>query len=214
MQRLRTSCVIAVVRASDARAAELATRAVVAGGVTAVEITLTVPDALALFTDLQQSLPHDVLLGVGTVTRPEQVGAALSAGAEFLVSPGAPGPLLAEMAAAGPPAIVGAVTATEVMTALDAGADAVKLFPASGLGPRYLRALRGPLPTLRAIPTGGVHARTIEPWLDAGAWAVGVGSELADPRAVRDGEWEQVTSAARELLSVVPRPARLTGDNG
>jgi 2-dehydro-3-deoxyphosphogluconate aldolase/(4S)-4-hydroxy-2-oxoglutarate aldolase len=169
--------IVAVVRLPDPEAAEAVARAAVAGGLRVVEVTADVPDCAAVLKHLAD-LGADVLIGAGTVTRPDQVDELVGAGARFVVSPWLSRPVLERAALAGVPAVPGAQTPTEAAAAVEAGAALVKVFPAAVVGPGWLRAVREVLPGLRAVPTGGIDDTNAATWLDAGATAVGVGGPL------------------------------------
>ncbi|PRX97264.1 bifunctional 4-hydroxy-2-oxoglutarate aldolase/2-dehydro-3-deoxy-phosphogluconate aldolase [Allonocardiopsis opalescens] len=192
--------VIAVLRAPSPDAAVRAADALVAGGVTALEITYSTPDAPAVITELRGRHPG-ALTGAGTVRTEDEAARAAAAGAQFLVSPGSRQAVVAAMAATGLPVASGALTPTEVMDALAAGAHAVKLFPASLHGPALVKSLRGPFPDVAFIPTGGVHAGNAADWIAAGAAAVGAGSELCGTADMREGRWAAVTERARALAA-------------
>jgi 2-dehydro-3-deoxyphosphogluconate aldolase / (4S)-4-hydroxy-2-oxoglutarate aldolase len=172
---LEAARVIAVIRADDPEAAIRTAGELLESGIQAIELTFTTPDVERSLSELAG---RGVLVGAGTITRPEQAAAAAAAGAAFLVSPGSPPALVAAMAATGLLTIAGCLTPTEVAAALDAGAHAIKLFPASAVGPGYLRALRGPFPAVPIIPTGGIGPGDVEEWIAAGALAVGIGGAL------------------------------------
>lgn len=191
--------VIAVLRAPSADAAVHAVDALVAGGVTGIEITYSTPDAEQAIATVAARHGDAVLLGAGTVTTPEQAERAVAAGARFLVSPGTRPALAEAMLATGAAVMLGALTPTEVMAATALGADVVKVFPASLGGPAYLRSLRGPFPDVPLMPTGGVNAGNVGEWLAAGAVAVGAGSELVSAAALRSGDWAAVELTARSF---------------
>jgi 2-dehydro-3-deoxyphosphogluconate aldolase/(4S)-4-hydroxy-2-oxoglutarate aldolase len=196
--------VIPVVRASSVKEATAAVEAVRAGGIPIVEITMTVPDAVSLIRTLRQNLASDVLIGAGTVTSAEQATACIAAGAEFIVSPGLSLAVLSVAQSHSILPLPGALTPTELMTALDHGARLVKIFPCGSVGgAKYLKSLLGPFPHAALIPTGGVNAGNASEFIAAGAFAVGVGSDLVDLRALKDGHPETITQAARELLDAV-----------
>ena len=204
---LRSAMVIAVVRAPSPQAGVAAADALVAGGVTGIEITYSTPDAAAVIREVRRRHGGAVYLGAGTVLEPGQAGAAVDAGAEFLVSPGTEPTLARAMLATGAVVLSGALTPSEVMTAVRLGVHAVKLFPASSGGPGLLSALRGPFPDVPFVPTGGVTADNLDDWLSAGAVAVGAGGELVSVKAMADGEWAVITAMA-ERFSVAARRAR------
>jgi 2-dehydro-3-deoxyphosphogluconate aldolase/(4S)-4-hydroxy-2-oxoglutarate aldolase len=195
--------VLAVLRAPSADAAVRAVDALVEGGVTGVEITYSTPDAETAIAEVAARHGDAVLLGAGTLTRPEQAERAVAAGAAFLVSPGTDAALAAAMRATGAMVMLGALTPSEVMAATALGADVVKIFPASLGGPAYLRSLRGPFPDVPLMPTGGVNAGNLGEWLGAGALAVGAGSELCAPAAMRAGDWDAVRESARQFSAAL-----------
>jgi 2-dehydro-3-deoxyphosphogluconate aldolase/(4S)-4-hydroxy-2-oxoglutarate aldolase len=199
LSRLRAAAVVAVVRADSADAAIRAAGALVAGGVRAIELTYTTPDAAAAVHAVRAR--HDVLVGAGTLRTPGQVTEAVAAGAEFLVTPHLDRALLAAMIDSGRPAIPGVFTPSEVAAALHAGAPAVKLFPAATGGIAHLKALRGPFPDLAVVPTGGIGAGDVRAWLDAGAVAVGAGGELCPSALVREERWDELAATARAFLA-------------
>ncbi|HEX3775416.1 MAG TPA: bifunctional 4-hydroxy-2-oxoglutarate aldolase/2-dehydro-3-deoxy-phosphogluconate aldolase [Polyangiaceae bacterium] len=206
-RRIEHTGIVPVVRAESAEQALLACRALKAGGVDVLEITLTVPDAPQLIRTLAHEFP-DTLIGAGTVTDSKQARACLEAGAEFVVSPGFDPEIVALCHEAEKPALPGAITPSEIMGALRSGADIIKLFPASALGgAKYLKSLRGPFPYVRFLPTGGVNASTARDYIAAGAVALGVGSELVDVVAIERREFETIAARTRELIRVV-REAR------
>lgn len=193
--RLRAAVVVAVLRAPSATAALHAVDALVAGGVGAVEITYSTPDVAAVLRAVREQHPG-VLLGAGTITRPEQAEESARAGAEFLVSPGTVPDVTRAMLRTGAVVLSGALSPTEVMTAVDLGAHVVKLFPAGLGGPALLRALRGPFPDVDFCPTGGVDPANLADWVAAGAVAVGAGGELCPAKAMTEGSWSVITEAA------------------
>jgi 2-dehydro-3-deoxyphosphogluconate aldolase/(4S)-4-hydroxy-2-oxoglutarate aldolase len=177
-----------------------------AGGVTVVEVTMTVPGALELLKELKQEYGAKLLLGSGTVTTAEEAQATIQAGAEFVVSPSLHPEVIAATRASGKLSIPGALTPTEVITAWRLGADYVKVFPCSAMGgASYLKSLLAPFPHLKLIPTGGVTLETAESFLRAGACALGVGSDLVNLAAIDQGTPEKITEAARAYLEVLAR---------
>jgi len=197
---LRRARVVAVLRADSADAAVRSADALVAAGVRAIELTYTTPDAADALRSVRARHGDDVLIGAGTIRTVAQVHASVDAGADFLVTPHLAPALLEAMVASGTSAIPGVFTPSEVAQALDAGAPAVKLFPAATAGLGHLAALRGPFPGLQVMPTGGIGAADVRSWLDAGALAVGVGGELCPGALVRAGRWQELTGAARAFL--------------
>lgn len=203
MQRLGDACVIAVIRAPGPETAVRAVDALVSGGVTAVEITYSTPDVPSVLRELEARYGDGILLGVGTITRPGEVEAAATAGARFLVSPGLDDDVAAAMTTTGLATLIGALTPTEVMRAGAIGAHAVKLFPASTGGVEHLRALRGPFPDLRLVPTGGVSAGNVREWLKAGVFAVGAAGSLCPASAMGAGDFGEIYRLASAFSAAV-----------
>ena len=195
---------IPVLRASSVEMGHAIVDAMIAGGVTIVEVTTTVPNALNLLRDLKQKYGNRLLLGSGTVTDAAQAQATIEAGAEFVVSPSLHLDVIARTKDLGKISIPGALTPTEVLTAWRAGADYVKVFPCSAMGgASYLKALRAPFPDLKLIPTGGVNLQTAAEFLKAGACALGVGADLVNPAAITEGRPELITETARAYLQII-----------
>ncbi|WP_438010963.1 bifunctional 4-hydroxy-2-oxoglutarate aldolase/2-dehydro-3-deoxy-phosphogluconate aldolase [Sorangium sp. So ce321] len=200
--------IVPVVRASSGALAVRAGRALRAGGIEVLEITMTVPDALGVMHEIASKMGSHVLVGAGTVLTADAARGCIEAGAQFIVSPGLNLEVIRVAQELGKAVFPGALTPTEVITAWDAGADAVKVFPCSAMGgAKYLRALRGPLPHVKMLPTGGVNLTTARDFIEAGAVALGVGGELVDTAALAAGQDEVLTERAREFLSVI-RAAR------
>ena len=197
LDRLRDAVVVAVLRAPDPESALASVGALVAGGVRAVEITYSTPDAAAVVDRLRREHGDDLLVGAGTVTTAAQAVESADAGAQFLVSPGTTEPVAAALRSTGVPFALGALTPSEVMTAVTLGADVVKLFPGSLGGPSYLKALRGPFPDVPLMPTGGVRADNVRAWLDAGAFCLGAGGELVS------GDPDETTRRAAAFVDAV-----------
>jgi 2-dehydro-3-deoxyphosphogluconate aldolase/(4S)-4-hydroxy-2-oxoglutarate aldolase len=192
--------VIAVVRAQKTEQVPPLAEALIAGGVIAVEITMTTPNAIAAIRDASERFGHRALVGVGTVLDDETCRAALSAGAEFVVSPICRTELVKIAHAADRPIMLGAYSPTEAQRAHEAGSDFIKIFPADTLGPAYIKALRAPLPHLRLVPTGGVDLKTIGDFFKAGCQAVGVGSSLTSKQILDSGNWPELTRLAAEFV--------------
>lgn len=203
LRRIEAAGVIAVLRASTAERAIATGSVLVESGIVAIEVTFTVPDAPRVMRELRARHGGAAIVGAGTVTSVAHVEQALEAGAEFLVSPGH-APLVTERAVASQvPVMVGAFTATEVMTVLEAGADVVKFFPGGLAGPAGISALRSPFPDARFVPTGGVSASNLASWFAAGAVAVGAGGELAPSDAVERGDLETIRARASEFIAAL-----------
>lgn len=195
---------VPVLRAQSAAEGHALVEAMFAGGVTVVEVTMTVPGAIELLRDLKKKYGSKLLLGSGTVTTAAQAADTIEAGAEFVVSPSLHLEVIAKTKELGKISIPGALTPTEVITAWNAGADYVKVFPCSAVGgANYLKALRAPFPELQLIPTGGVTQQTAIDFLKAGARALGVGADLVNAKAIADGKPEIVTDAARAYLEII-----------
>jgi 2-dehydro-3-deoxyphosphogluconate aldolase/(4S)-4-hydroxy-2-oxoglutarate aldolase len=203
-QQLESVGLVPVLRARSVAEAHALVDAILAGGVTVIEVTMTVPGAIAMLRDLKAKYGGELLLGSGTVTSAEQARATIEAGAEFVVSPSLHPEVIRETKALSKVSIPGALTPTEVITAWEAGADYVKIFPCSAVGgPSYLKALKAPFPELKLIPTGGVTVATAGDFLNAGAMAVGVGSDLVNATAIAEGKPWIVTDMARAYLDVI-----------
>src|SRR5437588_11238604 len=197
--------IVAVVRSPDSQQLVEVTRALAEGGVTVVEITMSVPGALDVLKQIRQALGDRVLLGAGTVLDPETARAALLAGAEYIVAPTLNLDVIRLCRRYDKAVMPGAFTPTEVLTAWEAGADIVKVFPADVGGPAYLKALRGPLPQVRLMPTGGVDLTTAESFLKAGACCLGVGGALVDPKAIASGDFARIRDLAGQYVAIVRR---------
>jgi 2-dehydro-3-deoxyphosphogluconate aldolase / (4S)-4-hydroxy-2-oxoglutarate aldolase len=204
IRRIGEIGIVPVVRAAAVDEATRAVEAICAGGIPIVEITMTVPDAITVIRQVARQYGKDVLLGAGTVTTAHQAEQCIAAGAEFIVSPGLSFPVLAAAQACGKLAIPGALTPTELMNAQQNGAKLIKIFPCGNVGgPKYLKSLRGPFPDASLIPTGGVNVSNAAEFIAAGAFALGVGAELVNAAALREGNLAKIEQAARELLSAV-----------
>jgi 2-dehydro-3-deoxyphosphogluconate aldolase/(4S)-4-hydroxy-2-oxoglutarate aldolase len=195
--------IVAVVRSPDSRQLVEVTRALADGGVTVVEITMTVPNALEVVRQVRQALGERVLLGAGTILDPETARAALLAGAEYLVAPTVNLDVIRLCRRYDKLVMPGAFTPTEILSAWEAGADVVKVFPADVVGPAFFKALRGPLPQVRLMPTGGVDLNTAADFLRAGACCLGVGGQLVEPRAVAEGNFDRIRDLARQYVAIV-----------
>ncbi len=193
-----------VLRAKSIPEAHALVEAIYAGGVTVIEVTMTVPGAIDLLRDLKAKYGSKVLLGSGTVTTAAQAQATIEAGAEFVLSPSLHLDVIAKTKELGKVSIPGALTPTEVITAWEAGADYVKVFPCSAMGgASYLKSLLAPFPQLKLIPTGGVTVATAADFLKAGAMALGVGSDLVNATAIAEGKAWIVTDMARAYMDVI-----------
>ena len=208
IQRIREIGVIPVVRASSAEEAVRVVDAIRAGGVSILEITMTVPGAVQVIEELVKRFGDDTVVGAGTVLDPEVAEACISAGAQFIVSPALNLETIACCRQQDIVMMPGALTPTEIVTAWNAGADFVKVFPCGAMGgASYIKSLKAPLPQIELVPTGGVNLNTAAGFIQAGAAAIGVGADLVDVKAIRSGQAEKVTEAARAFVGAV-RQAR------
>jgi 2-dehydro-3-deoxyphosphogluconate aldolase / (4S)-4-hydroxy-2-oxoglutarate aldolase len=195
---------IPVLRAKSTAQGRAVVEAMIAGGVNIVEVTMTVPGAIDLLKELKHEYGNQLLLGSGTVTTAEQAQATIDAGAEFVVSPSLHPEVISVTKRNNKISCPGALTPTEAITAWNAGADYVKIFPCSAVGgASYLKALLAPFPHLKVIPTGGVTLQTAASFIQAGARALGVGSDLVNLAAVDSGRAETITETARAYLKVL-----------
>jgi 2-dehydro-3-deoxyphosphogluconate aldolase / (4S)-4-hydroxy-2-oxoglutarate aldolase len=205
LQRILAGGLVAVVRAESGELLVNVVRALAEGGVTAAEITFTVPNAIDVIKTCRNELGDSVVLGAGTVLDPETARAALLAGAEYIVAPTVNLEVIRLCRRYDKVVMPGAFTPTEILAAWEAGADVVKVFPADVGGPAYLKAIRGPLPQIRLMPTGGVDLGTAEAFLRAGACCLGVGSSLVEPKAVTAGDFGRLRDLAAQYVSIVQR---------
>ena len=195
--------VVAVIRLADARQLHATVDALVEGGVRVLEVTMTVPGAIDLIRELSASLRSDLLLGAGTVLDVDTASRVMDAGDRFVVSPVFKVELIARGHERDVVVMPGCFSPTEILTAWDAGADVVKVFPATALGPAFFKDVRAPLPFVKLIPTGGVTLDNAGDWIRAGATAVGVGSALLDTRAIGAGDFGVVRANAARIMASV-----------
>jgi 2-dehydro-3-deoxyphosphogluconate aldolase/(4S)-4-hydroxy-2-oxoglutarate aldolase len=206
--RMIAEALIPVIRVSSAREAIDVADAIKEGGGSFLEITMTVQGAIDVIKELVQKYKDEIIMGAGTILDPETGRAALLAGAQFIVSPTLNLDLIQLAHRYSAVVIPGAMTPTEILTAWNAGADMVKVFPAAQLGgPEYLKAIRGPLPQILLVPTGGVNLQNAGAFIKAGATALGVGGELVDKKAVKDKKFNIITENARAFIKAI-REAR------
>ncbi len=203
LQQIIDAGIVAVVRFDDPEPLVRVLEALAEGGVTVAEVTLTVPDALEVIRAARRRLGARVLLGAGTVLDPETARAAILAGASFIVAPTVNLKVIRLCRRYGVVVLPGAFTPSEILTAWEAGADIVKVFPAEVLGPSYFKALRGPLPQVRLMPTGGVDLTNIGAYFAAGVACVGVGGQLVEPAAVAAEDWGRIAEQARRFVAAV-----------
>jgi 2-dehydro-3-deoxyphosphogluconate aldolase/(4S)-4-hydroxy-2-oxoglutarate aldolase len=196
--------IVPVVRANSANEAVRAIEAVRRGGINIFEITMTVPNAVELIEKLSDKFGDSALIGAGTVLTPEQARDCINAGAQFVISPALNIETVAVCRNQEITVMPGALTPTEIVTAWNTGADFVKVFPAGALGgASYIKSLKAPLPDIKIIPTGGVSLKTAAEFIRAGASALGVGADLIDLKAIRDGNEEIITERARQFVEIV-----------
>ncbi len=203
LDRILLGGIVAVVRSESSEPLIKVIRALAEGGVTAAEVTFTVPDAVDVIRQARREVGDAVVLGAGTVLDPETARAAILAGAEYIVAPTVNVDVVRLCRRYDKAVMPGAFSPTEVLTAWEAGADVVKVFPADVGGPAYLKALRGPLPQIRLMPTGGVDLTTAESFLAAGACCLGVGSALVDPKAIQSNDFARIRDLASQYASIV-----------
>jgi len=204
IKQIRDIGIVPVVRATSADEAMKAIDAIREGGVSVLEITMTVPGAVGVIETLSKKYGRDVLVGAGTVLDPETARACILSGAQFVVSPALNVDTIAMCRRYGIAIMPGALTPTEVVQAWTAGADFVKVFPAGALGgASYLKALKAPLPQIELVPTGGVSLKTAADFIKAGASALGVGADLVDLKAIRDGQASVITERAKQFVEIV-----------
>jgi 2-dehydro-3-deoxyphosphogluconate aldolase/(4S)-4-hydroxy-2-oxoglutarate aldolase len=207
--------IVPVVRASSAAEAFVAADAVCQGGIPIVEITMTVPGAVDVIRELVKNCASDVLIGAGTVLNPEAARRCLDAGAQFLVSPGLNLKTVELAVREGKLIMAWALTPTEVMAALKAGADFVKIFPVGQVGgAKYIKALKGPLPQIPLVPTGGVNLNTAAEFIEAGAAALGIGGELVQAEALKSNKPEVIVENARKFLAIVKQTRAQLASSG
>lgn len=205
-QRIVESKIVGVIRGVDAETVVDIATALRAGGVTAIEVTADTPGAMGMIDAVAAELEgEDVIVGAGTVLDPETARAALLAGAEFIVAPTVNEAVIEVCNRYGAVVAPGAATPTEVVTAYEAGADVVKVFPASSLGPEYISSLKGPLGHIPLMPTGGIDLDNAATFINAGGLAVGVGSALVDKQAVANGNFERLTERAEAFVNAIER---------
>jgi 2-dehydro-3-deoxyphosphogluconate aldolase/(4S)-4-hydroxy-2-oxoglutarate aldolase len=203
VRRLQDAGVVAVIRLADGGALQAVAEALADGGVRALEVTMTVPRAASLIEQLSRSLPDEFIVGAGTVLDAATAREVIDAGARFVVSPVFRRTVLQACHDRDVAAVPGCFTPTEILDAWDAGADIVKVFPATALGPGFFTDVRGPLPQVRLMPTGGVTRENAGDWIRAGAVAIGVGTALVDRKAIAEGRFAAITANARHFVDAV-----------
>ena len=200
LQRIKAEKVIALIRADSPASLLDCARALSAGGLTCIELTMTTPGALELCAQVSRELPG-VLLGLGTVLDADTARAGIAAGAKFIVTPCLRPAVIAACRDAGVPILSGALTPTEAYNAWELGADIIKVFPAEFFGPAYIKSLKAPFPKIEFMPTGGVTPETVGDFLKAGAFATAAGSALVAAAALKAGDWGAITARARQFVA-------------
>jgi 2-dehydro-3-deoxyphosphogluconate aldolase/(4S)-4-hydroxy-2-oxoglutarate aldolase len=211
LRRVLDSGIVAVVRAPDSDQLVEVARALADGGVDVVEITMSVPNALDVLRRVREELGERLLLGAGTVLDAETARAVILEGAEFIVAPTLNLDVIRLCRRYDKLVMPGAFTPTEILTAWEAGADIVKVFPADVVGPAFFKAMRGPLPQIRLMPTGGVDLTTAAGFLKAGACCLGIGGQLVEPKAIAERNFERIRNLARQYVAIVQQTRRGNG---
>lgn len=204
LDRIRAEKVIALIRADGPGSLIDCARALAAGGLSVIELTMTTPGALAVLAQAAKELPQ-VTFGMGTVLEPATVAEAQAAGAKFIVTPAVRPAVIAACREHGLPILGGALTPTEAITSWDLGVDVVKIFPAESFGPAYIRSLKAPFPQINLMPTGGVTPETVGEFLKAGAFATAAGSALVQPAALKAKDWPAITRRAQEFVTAASK---------
>ncbi|MEK0450010.1 MAG: bifunctional 4-hydroxy-2-oxoglutarate aldolase/2-dehydro-3-deoxy-phosphogluconate aldolase [Verrucomicrobiota bacterium] len=205
IRRIVDSGIVAILRSPTGAKLIDAAKAIVSGGIPAIEVTMTTPGALNIIRDMKRALGDDVCMGVGSVLDTETARSALLAGAEYIVTPIVRPDVIQLAHRYGVPVLAGAMTPTEAFTAHELGADFIKLFPAENLGPSYVKALLAPLPALQIIPTGGVTPENIGDYIKAGCPAVGAGSQLAQKELIDNGDFPKITKLAAKYVAALKK---------
>ena len=200
LQQLKAVKVIALIRANSSDSLLECARALAAGGLNAIELTMTTPGAIEMTSKVARELP-DLLLGLGTVLDAATARAGIDAGAKFIVTPAVRPEVIAVCKERGVPVLSGALTPTEAYTAWELGADVIKIFPAEFFGPAYIKSLKAPFPHIEFLPTGGVTPETVGDFLRAGAFATAAGSALVAASALKDRDWAAITKRAKEFVA-------------
>lgn len=202
LQKIRTEKVIGLIRADSPDGLLDCARALAAGGLTSIELTMTTPGALRMLEKATAELP-DFIFGLGTVLDAETARAGILAGAKFIVTPAVRLDVIEMCKRYSVPIMCGALTPTEVLTVWETGVDAVKIFPAEFFGPAYIKSLKGPLPQIEMVPTGGVNEHNVGEFLKAGAYATAAGSSLIDAKAFKEKNWAAITAKAKAFTAAV-----------
>jgi 2-dehydro-3-deoxyphosphogluconate aldolase/(4S)-4-hydroxy-2-oxoglutarate aldolase len=203
LEKVKELGLLAVIRGPSAELTVKMVQALVDGGVLGIEITYSTPNAEEVVRTLSKMYGNRIVLGMGTLTKPEQTLSAKEAGANYLVSPVCEPNLVSSMVNSGLLTMAGALTPTEVLQAYNLGSDVIKIFPGSLGGPAYVKALKGPFPYIPMMPTGGVSAGNVAEWFATGVVAVGAGSELCPPQLAKEGKFDEISRRAAEFVQVV-----------
>lgn len=203
LEKIKELGLLAVIRGPSPELTVKMVAALVEGGVLGIEITYSTPNAEEVVKTLASRFGSSILLGMGTLTRPEQAESAKAAGAAFLVSPICEENLVKAMVDSGLVTMAGALTPTEVYKAYSLGVDVIKIFPGSLGGPGYVKALKGPFPYIPMMPTGGVNAANAADWFTAGVVAIGAGSELCPPQLAKDGKFDEISRKAADFVRII-----------
>ncbi len=202
LAKIKAEKVIALIRADSSDGLLDCARALAAGGLTSIELTMTTPGAIGMIKLACRELP-DFIFGLGTVLDAKTAREGIEAGAKFIVTPGFRPEVIAHCRSVNVPIFSGALTPTEIINTWDAGADAVKIFPAEFFGPAYIKSIKGPLPHIPLVPTGGVNAENVGEFLKAGAYATAAGSSLVEAKALKEKNWAAVTAKAKAFVASV-----------
>lgn len=204
LSKIKTQRVVALIRADNSDGLLDCAKALAAGGLTSIELTMTTPGAIRMLEKATAELP-DFLFGLGTVLDAETARAGILAGARFIVTPAVRPEVVKTARRYSVPVLCGALTPTEIVAAWESGADAVKVFPAEFFGPAYIKSVKAPLPHIELVPTGGVTAENVGDFLKAGAMATAAGSSLVEARALKDKNWAAITAKAKAFAEAVSR---------
>jgi 2-dehydro-3-deoxyphosphogluconate aldolase / (4S)-4-hydroxy-2-oxoglutarate aldolase len=202
LSKLHTEKVVGIIRAESADGLLDCAKALAAGGLTSIELTMTTPGAIKVLEQVTAALP-DFIFGLGTVLDAETARAGILAGARFIVTPALRPEVITLCRRYSVPVFAGALTPTEIINAWEAGADAVKVFPAEFFGPAYIKSVKAPFPQVELVPTGGVTPETVGDFLRAGAWATAAGSALVDGKALKSKNWAAITERAQAFVKAV-----------
>lgn len=214
LDRLIDCGIVGVIRMTDTAKLLQVVDAIHKGGVKCIEITMTTPGAIEIIKDLTDKIDDDFIIGAGTVLDPETARSAIAAGAGFIVGPTFKEEILRVSHELDTVFVPGAFTPTEILRAWEAGADVVKVFPATALGPQFLKDIKGPLPQIRLTPTGGVNLENASQFIEAGADFLGAGGSLLDKEAIRNEQWGQLTDIACNFVSIIQSTRQRIGAKG